>query len=385
MKVMFIASDNYSASGAFRSMVQLIVCLRRKGIEAIVVLPNRGSGTKLLIDNKIKFYFVKSCNWCRLITENRNLINKCKTRIRKLINVFSVKCISKIVLKEKCDLIHINTTYSYVGAIVGHRHQIPVVWHLREFLEEDQNAEIIDKRKGYELINKSNYIIAISSSVFNKYKNIFDNTKMKVIYNGISDEYYKPNKQIFMDDEIKIVIVGTLSEKKGQLDAIRALEVLKKKTNMKYKLKIIGIGNQEYCSILKEEIKIHKLENEVEFLGKKDNVSEFFEWADISLTCSKAEAFGRVTIEGMLSGCLMIGNNTAGTSELIEEKITGLTYENNDYLELAEKINYACTNKEFARKIANSGRENALNNFTAEKNAEEIIKVYEDIFKKQSV
>lgn len=47
---------------------------------------------------------------------------------------------------------------------------------------------------------------------------------------------------------------------------------------------------------------------------------------DILCMCSDREAFGLSTVEGMLSGCLIIGTNTGGTTEILEDGTTGLLY-----------------------------------------------------------
>lgn len=43
---------------------------------------------------------------------------------------------------------------------------------------------------------------------------------------------------------------------------------------------------------------------------------------DVELVCSRSEAFGRVTIESMMSSNPVIGANTGGTKELIIEGLT---------------------------------------------------------------
>ena len=49
----------------------------------------------------------------------------------------------------------------------------------------------------------------------------------------------------------------------------------------------------------------------VDFVGfVEDECKQFEEIRRFGIVASKSEAFGRVTIEGMLSHMLMIGNNT---------------------------------------------------------------------------
>ena len=50
------------------------------------------------------------------------------------------------------------------------------------------------------------------------------------------------------------------------------------------------------------------------------------EQADIGLTCSRNEAFGRTTVEALLMGKPVIGTNTGGTVDLISDGVDGLLY-----------------------------------------------------------
>ena len=109
----------------------------------------------------------------------------------------------ELIKKEHIDLIHINTTYSYVAAIAGLITKTPIVWHLREFLEEDQKRKIYDKEYGYKIISKADRIVTISKALYHKYESIFPKEKMQVIYNGIDTaEFYNPKKQIFNNEKV---------------------------------------------------------------------------------------------------------------------------------------------------------------------------------------
>ena len=60
---------------------------------------------------------------------------------------------------------------------------------------------------------------------------------------------------------------------------------------------------------------------------------------------------------------------------------TGILYEPNDSEDLAEKIIYVLNNKNTAQKIAEVGRNYMYENMTAEKNADNIYNLYQEIFK----
>ena len=152
MKVLFVPSDNNIVSGAFRSMATLNKILNQElGITTLVVLPNReGNGSELLDEYNIKYCYIDSYNW--IVKSDRELTKEQEDQIviERDKNEFAIKEFVELIKKEHIDIIHINTTYSYVAAIAGLITRTPIVWHLREFLEEDQKRKIYDKKYGYK-------------------------------------------------------------------------------------------------------------------------------------------------------------------------------------------------------------------------------------------
>ena len=69
-----------------------------------------------------------------------------------------------------------------------------------------------------------------------------------------------------------------------------------------------------------------------------DNLSYYYSQADVALVCSRAEAFGRITIEAMKYGLPVIASNVGGNVELIKDGETGVLYEYGSIQSMEEKI-----------------------------------------------
>ena len=385
MKILFVPSDNNIVSGAFRSMATLNKILNDKfKVETLVVLPNKtGNGSQLLDEYNIRYTFIDSFNW--IVKSDRELTKEQHEQmaIEKAHNEIAIKQFVELIKKEHIDLIHINTTYSYVGAIAGLITRTPIVWHLREFLEEDQKRKIYDKEYGYKIIGKADKIITISKALYQKYENILPKDKLQVIYNGIDTSvFYKPDKEIFQQDKLIFVCAGSVNYNKGQDSLVHACGKLYKNRKISnFELWLIGVCDERYQGIIGNVAKKYGIEDKVKILGPQKNVVDYYEKADIAFMCSKFEAFGRVTVEGMLSGALMIGANKGGTVEIIRDKQNGLLYEQGNSDDLCEKIYYALTHKDEMRKIASNGRDDMFRNMNAKRNASEIVDVYKDVIK----
>lgn len=386
MKVLFVPSDNNFVSGAFRSMCTLNKILNDKfKIQTLVVLPNKtGNGFKLLDELNIKYTYIESFNW--IVKSDRELTKEQHNQIliEQEKNGDAINKLVELIKKEKIDIIHINTTYSYVAAIAGQITNTPVIWHLREFLEEDQKRQIYDKSYGYSLIGKSDRIITISKALYAKYENILPKEKMQVVYNGIdTTTFYKPNKKIFKNDKLIFVCAGSVNYNKGQDLLVHACgKLFRDKHIENFELWLVGVCDERYTEIITKVARKYGIEDKVKILGPKQDVADYYEKADIVFMCSKFEAFGRVTVEGMLSGALLIGANSGGTTEIIKDNVTGLLFNQGDSDDLCDKIYFAITNKDKMRVIANNGRDDMLNNMNADRNAFEISQIYIDVLNK---
>lgn len=377
-KILFFNSDCDNSSGAFLSMVTLIEILRDKyGVTSIVAVPDYDDGVEILISKNIPFYVVGYYFWTIptwLLSKNQ-LVHKLKTFVKKIINKKSCYKLSKIAKENNINLIHINTTHAYIGAEVANKLKIPFVWHLREFFEQQQDNVLWEGKNSYKLINKANKIIAVSDHLKNNYKGILDDNKLIRIYNGIDiHKFYNPDKEIFNKPMLNFIIVGRLIPTKGQLDLAKACAKLYSEGFSNFQLTLIGKDYGNIKNKLKNIFDSVNMDNII-FIESTTDIRSFYNKSDILFMCTNFEAFGRVTVEAMLSGLLVIGSDTGGTLELLEDN-RGLLYETGNVNDLYEKIKFAINNPEICRNMAISGRKYMYENMSAEKNADNIFKVY---------
>lgn len=385
INVLFIASDNAPSSGAFLSMVNLAYQLKKLfNVQPFIVLPHQGKGEFLLEEHDLEYCIVESFDWVIGLDEKRDRFLKKNIQCKKKVNRSAVQSIQKVIEEQNIDIVHINTTYSYVGALAALECKVPFVWHLREFLEEDQHKTLWNRKKGNRLIEKADKIIAISDSLYYKYENIFSIDKLIRVYNGIdAGIFYQPDKSIFKYQKSIFVFVGGFAVYKGHLEFAKAIIELAKRGYKDFEIWFIGTGNYKIRDEVVQLLTENDLSDKFKIFGYIKNVEDYLKQADIAFCCSKSEAFGRITVEAMLSGNLLIGADTAGTKELVINNQTGLLYQSGDYIDLADKIEYALIHKEEMKKIAEQGRRYMFDNMTSEINADNIKKIYDDILKEQ--
>lgn len=377
VKPLFVSSDAYKMSGAFLSLIALNKELNdRFQIPSQIILPYWGSGNSLVKEAGIKNQVVKSSDWIVPVGEKTDLLFHANKAIQRTENIYAAVRIAREALRADYSLIHTNSSYTGVGYLAARIASLPHIWHLREFLEEDQSKQIYCKRRGYRMIRHSTQVIAISRSLYNKYASIVPAQRLRLIYNGIRPEqYYLPNKQIFQKDTpVFLFVSGSSAPEKGRQTLINACSQLKKE-GVDFSLWFVG-----WCGpALQEQIMQNDLADRTKFFGYQKNTESYYKAADIFFMCSKFEAFGRTTVEAMMAGCLVIGANTAGTSELIQEKENGLLYEYGDADDLCAKIRYALRNRSEMKTIAARGQTNAYHNLSAAANAESVLNLYNQV------
>lgn len=370
-----LTGSGVGASGSGYSFLALSDYLNKMGVETVLVV-RKGYIQNILKERGQKHYVIETQNWTSALSY-RPFMRYVRGLTKRLLNVIPHFQMLQIIRKEQPDIVHINALTNYIGAKEAIKCNKKLVWHIRELLEEDLGAVFEQPKKSLKLISKADNLISISRCVYEKYSRLLPNTKNDLIYNGVDIATYGDKTHcIFSDSKIVFSIAGRITKNKGQMEAIKGLSTLLKSEN-NVELQIAGTGqecvlSELYAYIRKEQIPIDK----IKFLGHVEDMKAFWAQTDIAIVASKFEAFGRVTVEAMAAGCLVLGADTGGTDELIEEDVTGIKYHQGDSCSLAEKAEYILLHKDEMKKIAATGREYAMQHFTAEKNAQQVKEVY---------
>ena len=379
MKILYMAT--YSGiSGASHSLINIILQMKNKGIEPVLIIPHRGPLEKELKKNNIDYKWITQYYWIVDRDKPKTIKDSFKWILKQTINYIQELRIYYIIKREKINLVHINAITSSNGYLAAKLSKVPLVWHIREFLEEDLNRDFRNRRKAISRLNNADALITVSDSVKDKYKRILSNENLIRVYNGVDSDIYKDiRNNLFEKEDIVLTLIGRYVPQKGHLDVIYALNQLVKSYKKEVKIRFVGDDrNVAFLTELKKLVKELELDEYIEFMGYRSDVYNLWAETDIALVTSKAEAFGRVTIEAMLAGALVIGANTKGTAELISNKY-GLLYKQGDYINLSEKIAFAIDNKEKMKNIVEISKKYAQENFTAKNNSDNIYMVYNNL------
>jgi len=376
VKVLFVENAGNKSAGAFHSLIGLILQLRKYNVESYVAVSDKADGLDLLEANSIPYIALRACAYTWVISNNASLVEKTKMPLKYLYVYLHRKELIKYARDNNIDVIHENTSACYIGKYVADSLEIPHIWHIREFLEEDFGVKVWCHKNFINKLNSSTALIAISNAVADKYSQL-TSAKIYTIYNGIAvDAFYSDSHKINLCSQSKLLCVGRICQGKGQKEVIQAVAEIYQNNNIKLNVTFAGIYNQDYVEELLDIARNAGISDCVHFIGQCNEMSNLYKKHDILCMASHKEAFGRVTIEAMLAGELVIGANSGGTAEIITNGENGYLYDVGDYQDLAKIILYSIENKEEAYEVAKRGQRMAISEYDAATNAKKIYELY---------
>ncbi len=371
MKILFVSNTN-SLYGANRSMLELIKYLRAMGDDVAVLLPKNGGITDEL--DKIGCeYHAEKYNICVRIGRHNAL--------RYFLNIGVYFRLLPKLRSSHIDLIHTNTSVLDIGACLAYALKVPHVWHVREMLEH-YNMKYVLPRWNKRLREKSDSIIYISQFLRENARKHYAEKYTHVIYNGfdITENTIRKRNGINPAMPINLLVCGMITENKGQAEAIEATRILVKERGLAVNLHLAGGGGcEQYVEMLQQRIREDGIEDHIHFLGFQKDLTPIRQNADIALQCSKLEGMGRVTVESMLAGIIVVGAASGATRELITDGENGYLYEPGNCTDLADKIEYIVNHPEEKIQIENRALESARDKFNSVSINEQVRMLYKEL------
>lgn len=294
------------------------------------------------------------------------------------VNRKSAVKLAEFVQKQGIDILHSNTRVVDIGARIHQYTGIPHIWHFREFGEEDfQMYPVISGKRHFQYIDENtDAVIAVSNAVKEKFRTcIADTIPIYRIYNGVSKANIQ-KKNPYIPQKIQFLITGRISNAKGQKEVVQAAGILLERGYKTFHINMAGTMEAGY---LLWDTETDEVKKRITLLGEVSDMLELRKKMDVELVCSKAEAFGRVTVEAMMSHLPVIGSNRGGTVELIKNGKNGFLYKEGDCCDLADKMQYFLEHKEQVYSFGQCGFDFAKDYFVTERCAEEVRAIYQTL------
>ena len=183
-------------------------------------------------------------------------------------------------------------------------------------------------------------------------------------------------RELGEDEAFLIGLVGRINQAKGQHLLIEAMAQLAPR-HPELRALIVGHAmREEYLDQLKQRVAALGLEDRIRFLGFTDRPHALMQACDLMLTTSRNETFGLVTVEAMRCGTAVIGANSGGPLEIIEDGENGLLFESGNAEDLASKIQQLYMNPVLRAQLAAAGRDKAEQRFDNGKHFQQLGRLF---------
>lgn len=196
-----------------------------------------------------------------------------------------------------------------------------------------------------------------------------DPEKVLLTYPGldleeIERQEFRPAQEVrnefgLRPDQLLLVMVGNIRDWKGQHVVVEALAGLTPEERRGIRLLFVGDTNAEsaaYEARLHEAIRKHQLESTVLFTGRRDDVPDLLEAADIAVHSSvEPEPFGLVVQEAMVHGCATVAADEGGPVEMITED-SGLTFSPSEPAQLTRALQHLIHDEDLRIRLAEGAR-----------------------------
>ncbi|MCK4825792.1 glycosyltransferase, partial [bacterium] len=235
-------------------------------------------------------------------------------------------------------------------------------WEKKLFALFDRSMSVVDKK-----------ILSVSEAVKEKMvrEAFFSRDRIRVLHSGVDLSRFtncqsgKIRRELCLSDKaIVIGIVARLSEEKGIGSLLETMpDVLKRYPN----LHLLIAGDGPIKSELQDlSIRIG-LEQNVIFLGYRNDIAEFMTDLDLLVMPSLTEGFPLTLLEGMAAGLPIVATRVGGIPEIITDGREGILVPPREPDALAKAIIIVLRGKEKGKTMGLAARKKVEQEFSVEK------------------
>jgi len=316
MKILFI-TGSLNQGGAELQILNLLLLFKRKGHDVeLFALTNYDFYLSFVENNEISYSHLQ------------NFQNKIK---RVLLTVKKIK-------KTKPDVI---ISYLRVPSLVS---------LIAKFLSRVDTKLIIGERTSlvipnydrfyFNLMRLANAVTVNSISKLNYIQSNFKQVSSKT--------YFLPNildvndipflDKNYNQEKLHMGFIGRISPEKNILKMIKAVGLLKEK-GRKIQFSIYGDGrNTDYLEQVTNLILSKGLTNEVQLMGKTNEVIEVYKKIDLLILISDYEGFSNVISEALASGLPIITSAIPENEYLVANTVNGFVVNHKEVISIANGI-----------------------------------------------
>jgi glycosyltransferase involved in cell wall biosynthesis len=197
------------------------------------------------------------------------------------------------------------------------------------------------------------------------------------VVNGVEVEQLAAKTDYMLHHPGRIIYVGRLHPQKSLDILLRAFDLLLQQYDKPVCLQLVGDGPiSSDLSQLAIQLRIH---DQVEFLGKRDDVPKLLADSDIFVLPSSVEGLSNALLEAMACGLPAIASDIPGNAEVIRDDWNGLLFPTGDADSLAKCMMLLLENMDSRQRLGRSARNTVEQNYSLDNIADRYISLYREL------
>jgi glycosyltransferase involved in cell wall biosynthesis len=301
--------------------------------------------------------------------------------------------VARIIRHRRPGVVYANTLLNFPAIEAASREGVASIWNPRES-EPWQSAfgylsESVAQR-ALACFPLPYRVVFVAHATENAWARFNVACNAAVIHNGLDLRRFAPSRTpaartharqslVVNDDELMVLLLGTVCERKGQRDLAAAIARLAQKLVARAWFFIVGDEPGPYSDDLKRDIAKLPAEaaNRVRVIPTASDVGLYYRAADIFVLTSRFESFPRVILEAMAHALPIVTTPCFGVTEQVVEGRNALLYVAGDANRLAAALSEVMTDDilRAAMSAASTTRLGALTTF------DEMVGKYAEVFR----
>lgn len=360
-KILFLITRSEAVGGAHIHVRDMAFELAARGMDVAVAVGGGGVYLDMLRKAEIRVISVK------------NLVRSINP-IRDFLCFFEF---GRILRNESPDIVSIHSSKAgIVGRLVCGYGRVPNIFTAHGWSFTDGVGYIAGIVYRYLECWAARYATLIvtvceSDAEMAMKAKVTDDNKLRVVHNGMP--LLKMSEADPMFNPVTIVMTARLDQQKDHATLFAALLALE---GLPWRLQLVGDGPLlHYLKTLATKLGLSK---RIEFLGRRDDVSQILADAQIFVLCSNWEGFPRSILEAMRAGLPVISTRVAGTPESVEHGVTGFLVERGNHEDLATCLALLINDPALRQSMGQASRRRFTSHFTFKQMFNRTIHVYDE-------
>jgi glycosyltransferase involved in cell wall biosynthesis len=309
-------------------------------------------------------------------------------RMRSELGLLAAFRLAVAMRRRKCRLVHFHDAHAAaVGGIAAALARVPLRVISRR-VDFPLSRNFLSRRK---YTRAADAVIAISQGV----KRVLveggvEAERVEVVPSGIDFSVYDqelPRDYLrrefhFSEGDYLVGIVAQLEDHKGHRYLIEAARLLMQRTR---KVKIIIVGEGSLRLELTQQADQLEVKDLVYFMGYRTDIPRILASLDLFVLSSHLEGLGSSLLDAMACGLPVVATRTGGIPEVVHHEKTGLLVPAKNPEALAEAILTLYHDRRLAGRLAEEGRRQVRDKFSAEATAARTIELYRKLAERKGV